>query len=170
MNAPSLTDWVEASTDALIEIAPSVGFEGRRVPAADEVEASDCAALIPMFGSRGPVQIALVVGKPSCQALSKGLLCMEPTDDDLSMVDVADAIREIANMIAGMVKARLVDQDPKITLGLPVFVNGAVLPNSGQEFERVATMLGDNRADLVVFHEADPASLQGEVEEKPQEN
>jgi len=89
-----------------------------------------------------PVQVGIVVDGGGCQLLSKSLLGMEPSDEDLPPADVSDAMCEIVNIIAGGLKRRVSDR-MAITMGLPIFVSGHPLPNQQQAVLARTLKLGD---------------------------
>ena len=53
----------------------------------------------------------------------------------LSEAEVTDAVCEVVNIAAGHVKARLSEAHAGLTLGLPLFVQGAVKPRDGMSVD-----------------------------------
>jgi hypothetical protein len=89
-------------------------------------------AYVGLVAQDEPIQVGLLVDAEGCQALSKSLLGMEPSDDDLPLADVSDAMCEIINIVAGGLKRR-VSATLRISMGLPIFVAGPPLPNQQQD-------------------------------------
>jgi CheY-specific phosphatase CheX len=64
----------------------------------------------------------------------------------LSSAEIADAVCEVVNIAAGHVKARLSEAHPGLTLGLPLFIQGAVKPR-----ERMSVDVFDVRVGTSAF-------------------
>jgi hypothetical protein len=110
-----------------------------------------------------PIQVGILVDGTGCQLLSKSLLGMEPTDEDLPQADVSDAMCEIINIIAGGLKRRVSERMP-VTMGLPIFVSGHPLPNQQQSVTARSLKMGDVFACVLLLTQkpnAMPASLRG---------
>jgi hypothetical protein len=97
-----------------------------------------------------PVQVGILVDGVDCQLLSKALLGMEPTDEDLPPSDVSDAMCEIINIIAGGLKRRVAERMP-VTLGLPIFVSGHPLPNQQQSVLARSIKIGGVSASVLLL-------------------
>lgn len=66
------------------------------------------------------MQIGLTADGAGRELLTRSLLGFSP-EDAVSEQDVADALAEVANILAGGVKTRLNDQYPALKLGLPIW-------------------------------------------------
>jgi hypothetical protein len=109
-------------------------------------------AYLGLVGPSGALQIGLAAEEPVCQALAKGLLGMDPGDEALPAAEMADAVCEIVNIVAGAFKGRVRDRAAQLTMGLPTFFHGGV-----QETERTAVKVaevrfGDLPAALLLIH------------------
>jgi hypothetical protein len=96
------------------------------------------------------VQIGLAGGMPSCRDLARRLFQMS-AGDALPDGDVADAVCEIVNQLAGCVQRR-VRSSVEVRLGLPTFFHGPVQPT-----ERLGVAVSEVRAGgisgaLLVVH------------------
>lgn len=105
-----------------------------------------------LIGPSGALQIGIAADAATCQALAKSLLAMGPEEPALSDAEVADAVSEIVNIVAGAFKTRVRDRAPQLTMGLPTFFHGGV-----QESERTAVRVaeiraGDLAATLLLVH------------------
>jgi CheY-specific phosphatase CheX len=80
---------------------------------------------------------------------------MEPgEEDDLSDTDVADAMGEVVNILAGMVKSRLSEICCDLNIGLPLFMDGQIEPSINQEAGAVELQLGEIDTQVVVVRQA----------------
>jgi hypothetical protein len=133
MNAPvanmsTLAQWQVAVEGAANEIATyALSFEGATVGAAVSHSVVDglVGAHIPMLGGPEALELALVGEPANCRRLAAAMLM---TDDpsSLSESDVADAVGEAINMLAGSVKRRMQSDGTELELGLPVFIVGHI--------------------------------------------
>jgi CheY-specific phosphatase CheX len=78
---------------------------------------------IALTAENGGWQLAVMGGKGSCQILTRGMFGMEP-EEAPEMEDMADAMGEIANVAAGVLKSSRADAGQKVQLGLPLFMEG----------------------------------------------
>ncbi len=146
----SAADWLAATAQATLEMAPALGFEGGRMESEGVELADEAGAFIPMICDATCLQIGFVADRETCQSLAKALLGMEPQDEDLSNEDLADAVSEVVNMFAGGVKARIQPRDPSVKLGLPMFVQGQLTPGGHGERVAAGLSLGPIRGQVVV--------------------
>ncbi len=86
--------------------------------------------------------------------MTRSLLFMEPDEDDPSREDMADAVGEIVNIIAGIMQRDLAEQVPEIQLGLPIFVAGEVVRHPAQEAANSDVMFDGTSAKVVVLRAA----------------
>jgi hypothetical protein len=152
MNAAAAGDWVDAALDATTEVASqALGFEAV-VPSGQPGAAFDSpyGAYVPLTSGEDVLQLGLVAERAGCETISRALLCMAPDDAFSAESDIADAVGEIANMVAGGVKKRMDDRVPGILLGLPLFVSGGVEPH-GADRSVSEVRIGDVRAQVVVL-------------------
>lgn len=78
---------------------------------------------IALTAENGGWQLAVMANKPSCEILTRALFAME-ADEEPEMADMADAIGEIANVAAGVLKTSRAQAGQKVQLGLPLFMEG----------------------------------------------
>jgi len=76
--------------------------------------------------------------------------CNEDTEP-LPPADIADALGEIANMVAGGIKRRMAKHDSSIKLGLPFFLHGRIEPLAKQETAITEAMIGPVTAQLLLI-------------------
>jgi hypothetical protein len=126
----TLAQWRSAVAGAAVELATyALSFAGAVVhdPVGLECAMSMIGAHIPLIGGGQAFDLALVSSPEGCQALSRAILCMGP-GPALPDADVADAVGEIVNMLAGSVKRRMAGQGAELELGLPIFLHGYIQP------------------------------------------
>lgn len=146
MSKPKLTlaQWRSAIEGAATEIALNAfSFPGASVgdPVGHEAAAAMIGAHIPVLGSVGAFDLALVAVRENCQALSRAILYASP-DQVLKDTEVADAIGEVVNMLAGAVKRRLTGLGAELELGLPIFIHGYIQPTERLSVIALPTKFG----------------------------
>jgi hypothetical protein len=120
--------WHEAVKSALGEVGEyALGGSAVTVGTAVDPQIADSliGAHIPLVGSKYCFDLAIVSTPDGCKALGRSMLQMGASEA-ISEAEVADAVREISNMLGGTVKRRL-SQFCDLELGLPVFIEGRVL-------------------------------------------
>ncbi|MEN9800491.1 MAG: Chemotaxis phosphatase CheX [Pseudomonadota bacterium] len=139
----------DAAVGACEVVAAGVlGASGQvQASARDGIPANLAGAFIPLAGPGLGAQFGLVGSEDECRGLAAALLQVDAAEAAaLSPTDVADAVCEVVNIAAGHVKARLSEAHPGLTLGLPLFIQGAVKPR-----ERMAVDVFDVRAGGSTF-------------------
>jgi hypothetical protein len=120
--------WQEAVRSAFTEVGEyALGGLPVAVGAAVDPSIADAfvGAHIPLVGSRYCFDLAVCATSDGCASLARAMLQMGPSDP-ITPPEVADAVREISNMLGGTVK-RSLKQFTELELGLPVFIEGRVL-------------------------------------------
>jgi Chemotaxis phosphatase CheX len=143
VTASALRAWLGDLEDAFGEIATAaLGMGAVEVTARGrETPASWQGAYLGLVGPAGGFQIGLASDEAGCQSLAKGLLGIEPQGDPLPVAEMADALCEIVNIVAGAFKGRVRSRDASLQIGLPIFFHGAV-----QQTERTALSVAEIRA------------------------
>jgi hypothetical protein len=133
---------VQNATDELAKYA--LGFTGATVSAPTAIDAviAMIGAHVPLVG-RQSFDIALVGTRDGCRGLAEAILGGGKLDD----AQVADAIGELVNMLAGTVK-RQVGLDHE--LGLPLFIHGYVQPTDRLSLAVFPVQLGPVAAMVVI--------------------
>jgi len=81
-------------------------------------------AYIGLVAGQGSLQLGIAADEGGCQLLARSLMSMADSEPPLSDAELADAVCEIANIVAGGFKSRARDKVGALTLGLPVFFHG----------------------------------------------
>jgi CheY-specific phosphatase CheX len=148
----TLAQWRVAIEGASQEIATNAfSFPGAKVsdPVSHQAAAAMIGAHIPVLGSVGAFDLALVSSPEGCQALSRAILYASP-DQVLKDTEVADAIGEVVNMLAGSVKRRLTGLGAELELGLPIFLHGYIQPTDRLSVVALPTKFGPVDAMVLI--------------------
>jgi hypothetical protein len=122
--------WRAAIEGAAREVATYALSFSRAVvkdPVGLEAATAMIGAHIPLVGAGQAFDLALVASADGCQALSRAILSMGP-GPALRDADVADAVGEIVNMLAGSMKRGMSGLGADLALGLPIFIHGYLQP------------------------------------------
>lgn len=148
-----LSKWVNACVDSAKEFA-SVALGIEQVAVNGVVAAmpsNQPIALIALAGSQSSVQLGLSASPEACQAISKMLLGMEMDEPDLESGEVADAMGEAANILAGQVKSLMSCVDSSLNLGIPIFIRGQIDKSADSEVGLAHIHIGDIPIGVVVI-------------------
>jgi len=148
--------WMRAAQEAAVVVAETALGLANAVftPVAPPKSAFVCA-YIPVMIPGGGLQIGVLADPASSRILAAGLLSGGP-EDELSEGDIADAIGEIANMVAGTAKAARATTSTVVTLGLPLIVHGWVGSNDRTEIECASASIGGATLTIVVLQSRQP--------------
>jgi CheY-specific phosphatase CheX len=135
MSKVPLTEWVEALVVAANELATgSLGFEeGSVVGTESSLSSVVSGSLVALVGQQSSVEVGICATKDNCVKLARSFLGMEPEDEELSSSDLDDALGEMANVLAGVLKSQLNGRVPPLQLGLPIVLHGLVGASSSAE-------------------------------------
>ena len=127
MTGPELTAaLLEAARLSFDEFAASLSLEApTMIGPVTHMPKNGAGAVIPLVGTAS-FQLALFGDGDSCDALAKGVLGMGP-DEVADPDDVADAVCEAVNVIAGAAKVKLTERIQngfELKLGLPLYMRG----------------------------------------------
>jgi CheY-specific phosphatase CheX len=111
----ALVDTCAIQMNLALEVDPSPSD-----PRDADVEHGSSIALT---SETGGWQLAVMGSRGSCEALTRNLFAME-ADEMPAMADMADALGEIVNVAAGVLKASRAASGQKVQLGLPLFMEG----------------------------------------------
>lgn len=146
-------DWLDSVTHAAEELAQvALGFMGvELLGPPDELPKGMYGSYIQLVGESS-VHIGLCAEEDECVHLSKALLGMED-GEDITREEIADAMGEIVNIIAGSVKTRMVDRVGELTIGLPVHFFGHIQCSDHQELSVEVIRLGEIDAVIIALCE-----------------
>jgi hypothetical protein len=153
----AVSDWVAAMADASTELALSLGMDGVEVLGWHDVPPTGMAgAYIPLLAEDETLQLALLSSPAGCADLARLLLGME-SDEAVSDADIADAVGELVNIVAGGVKQRMQDAAGALRLGLPVFIHGYVQPTQQLEVSLASARIGEVDTHLMALRSTLPS-------------
>jgi Chemotaxis phosphatase CheX len=150
-----LNDWLEAMKKSASEFAQTtLGLPGIVVsPESDSLSWEDTiGAYVPWVSDDQSVQIGLITTPENCYQLARSLLGLTE-NDELTEEDMADAVREIVNILAGMSKSIIGGNVSASNMGLPVFINGYILLTKTQRSSSELIRLGNISCYLFVLQE-----------------
>jgi hypothetical protein len=143
--------------DASTELALSLGIDGVELLGWHDVPPTGMAgAYIPLLAEDQTLQLALLASPAGCADLARLLLGMEP-GESVSDADIADAVGELVNIVAGGVKQRMQEATGGLRLGLPVFIHGYVQPTQQLEVSLASARIGEVDAHLMALRSTLPA-------------
>lgn len=94
-----------------------------------------------------------------CRQLAGAMLGMEPADAaELSHDDVRDSVAELVNIVVGAIKTRLVEYDPQLALGLPIYIEGVFEGVSRSETVYLPCRVGEVGCMMTVLVSVDRAA------------
>jgi hypothetical protein len=134
-------EWLKALASGFGELArASFGVERVEILGEhDRPAAGMSGAYLGLIAEKGSVQVGLAAPMEGCRELARGLFQLGP-GDPVGDADVADAVCEIVNQLAGCVQRR-VRPRLEVQLGLPTFFHGPAQPT-----DRLGVAVCDVRA------------------------
>jgi len=134
--------WMREVVGAAEEIATAMGLGGVRVVGSIPLPSDLPGAYLPIVGVGGAsVYVGWLASNSGCEAMARALLG-DPTIGRLSHDEVADAMGEIVNIVAGAVKRRMAPQGGTLILGLPIYVASPIRPLAGRALATQVTCGG----------------------------
>lgn len=155
MSLPPAPEWLNALEIEFHQLATGMlGLTAGEVLKRHDSPPPDMeGAYLGFVSDEGAYQIGLAASRDGCQALARGLLSVEAGAPLLPAADVADAVCEIVNMLAGCVQRRLRDKHAsELRLGLPTFFHGAAQPTERLAIAVAEVRVGECPAALLVLH------------------
>lgn len=142
-HAPRARPWLEAAVVGLLEVTPTALSLAARVDSWGGLDhVTGVGAVIPLISDHSNVELVFISSTSGCAVLARALVGMDP-EEDISPEDVADAMCELANIVAGVVKRQLHATEPGLTLGLPVAFEGRLMCVDGYAAARVSVGVTD---------------------------
>ncbi len=148
----SAEDWLAATTQSLVKVADTYfDVEAMASESFDDEAAAKCGAIIGLASGDNTVQLMMLATRRGSESLGKALLGFE-SNESIDTCDLADAIGEIMNIVAGMVKTVVNHRDDSLNLTLPTFVEGRLEPIGGQEVMGEVIKMGAVETKVVVIN------------------
>jgi hypothetical protein len=149
----ALQTWLDALQAAAHEFMQTT-YNSKEVAATSRQSSlpwhNTMGAWVPLIGDAYSLQLGLVSTDDGCQAIARRLLNLAPLEP-LTEEDMADAIRETVNILAGMSKKTIEGDISKSTLGLPLFIAGHIKITKEQAAVSEMITLGNEICYLIVL-------------------
>ena len=131
----SAQHWLQVAVDATRETGEtSLGCESiSQIDGAGAKPTSAEGAYVPLVASKERFLLGMLASETTCQSLARRLLGMEDDEEEPTQEDVADAVGEIVNIVAGVMQRQLADAVGAVELGLPFYVRGKVATTDKHE-------------------------------------
>ena len=121
-----IDNWLDAALKSAEESASALGIDGlERGDRSTKASPELFGALVSVTSDATCIQVG-VLGTPGGHAAVARTMLGVGESDGLDEADVVDAVRELANVIAGGLKRDMIERDPGLRIGLPVFTHGAL--------------------------------------------
>jgi hypothetical protein len=149
-------EWLKAVMESISEIAPTtLGLTVSPPTPKKEAPPADLSGgHIALSCEKGRWRVGIVSSPTGCQHLAKALLGMESGDEDLPEADMADAVSEVTNILAGALKRRMSMTEGHVQLSLPKYGQTKPLdavPEDDKSF--ASALIGSVPVELVVARE-----------------
>lgn len=131
----------ECFADALLEGSQEV-FETMMFMTVEKCSENEVVGDPAVLGSitfQGNIEgcLSICCGEDCARAIAVNMLALEP-DEDIDDDGMMDAMGEVANMVMGSVKTRIMDQVGALQVSIPSVVRGSELTNSmGDDAEEI---------------------------------
>jgi hypothetical protein len=149
----TLQTWLDALRAAAHEFMQTT-YNSKEVTATSRQSSlpwhNTMGAWVPIIGDAFSLQLGLVSTDDGCQAIARKLLNLKPLAP-LTEEDMADAIRETVNILAGMSKKTIEGDISKSTLGLPLFIAGHIKITKEQAAVSEMISIGNESCYLIVL-------------------
>lgn len=146
-------EWLDVLMSVTKEFAvDTLGFEsyetkGRK----DGPPDPGIGTYIPLVGASASLEMGIVSTDQGCRHLSGALLGMDSAEsENMGEDDMVDAFGEIINIVAGVVKQRVNEEDSTFNLGLPILVKGQIRAMEHQRTAVADVVTGNIPVQLVV--------------------
>ncbi|NTV51969.1 MAG: chemotaxis protein CheX [Candidatus Firestonebacteria bacterium] len=110
----------------------------------------EAGAYLPLHCDDEEIIVGLVADAETSQALAKHFIQAEESET-LSPEDMADSVKEIINVAAGLLKTETAKQNRPLKLGLPFFLEGKLKPIGSQEIAGSDIVIGGYHVRLQVL-------------------
>jgi hypothetical protein len=154
--AVSLSVWQGAVEAGATDISrDGFQFQGFEVlERCAEIPEGMPGSFIPLVATNESVQVGIVSTQQGCESMARSLMQLS-TGEKISPADMADALAEAANILAGYVKRNMQDHLNPVQLGLPLFVNGHLETSDRMRAAVTKVRMGGVEAAFIVLRAAE---------------
>lgn len=155
MNPLPLSQWLDSAVQAAGEVATSLlGCSTLRLEPGNEARLCEVGSFVPMHLGEATVHLGIVADARACRRLAGQLLGMDA--DDIDEDDLADAVNEVTNVVAGTTLRLTARKGTGSDLGLPSFHRGrSPVSEPGLQSAFAQAYFDDIPACLVVYHRSE---------------
>ncbi len=147
-----LSQWVEAAKICMTDVSTSSLSTEVRYRSDPPPTSGLWGSLVALVSGQNVTCVGFSSTPEGCRQIAAAMLCMEPGDaEGLSHDDVRDSIGEFVNILAGAMKTQLIDRDPGLTLGLPLFIDGMYESDSRSLTANIVCDIGTTPCVLTVL-------------------
>lgn len=145
-----IEQWTEVTAKSAKAVAVEMGFDSCEVVGVDaKLPAEMSGAFVPLVGKNANLQFGIVSSRAGQEMIARVILQMEP-DEGLEHDEIADAVGEFANCLAGRIKREMRKVDGSLRIGIPVFVDGHVEDIGRSAFKVVRTEMNEFPVAVIV--------------------
>ena len=147
-------DWTVAALDGIATTA--LGMKNDSVPLEASLgfdPANGIGAHVALVAEGIALQVGLITDQAGLVQLTSAMLGLTPGVDSLTPAEQKDALGELANMLAGGIKARMNKVHPDMRLGLPMVIRGPVRPAGAALCMNALRGLGSVPVRLVLIYD-----------------
>jgi hypothetical protein len=153
----AVEDWLTSAEHSVAEVASrALGSALRPGEPPARLEGA-WAAFVSLTSDRHTVRVGLLASPQACETLARRLVQFDQGGRLEGRADVADAMCELLNMVAGALKHLVRHRAPGLEIGLPTFATEAIDGRGAAELSTRALQLGDVAATLAVVCSAQEA-------------
>ncbi len=152
MTNVDIETWTDVALECTRELAVDLlGLDGFEIVCRNRgLSPSVQGAFLPLIRDDSSLHVGIFSDADAIRRLACALLQVEEQDEEPDGSEVADAVGEITNVLAGAVKTRLEDAAPDTELGLPLFTGGEVSFGHGARASIIDLDLGGIPVTLLV--------------------
>lgn len=146
--SPSLKGWLKSVIEAIGEVSGRcLGLGDVSVAPGAAQPDEPRAVLIELLGDGPTTQVTLETDEAGFAVLAHAFMsnAMGGMEMELDEEDIADAVGEVVNQIAGGVKRRMLKYDKTLMLGLPMIIDGRVRGSDHVDSEHTTVRLADTQ-------------------------
>jgi hypothetical protein len=139
-----MTQWSSALLDGIHSLEGGIlpSLVGEPEIHDEGIPANLPGAWVGLVGDRLSLQLGLVAEFVTLELLTANMIGKR---DNLTDLEITDAIAEVVNVIGGVAKRIVIEADPSLRSGLPMFLFGRLRVPTGTTSEvfRLSTALGE---------------------------
>lgn len=122
--------WIEVATKCVAEVAAASLSREFEVSPDASTPPGACGSVVSLASGSNVSAVMIASTPEGCREIAGAMLGMDATEaQELSHGDVRDSIGELVNIVVGAMKSAMAGEDPELSLGLPLFIEGNMDPD-----------------------------------------